>query len=69
MPDVEFPDEFGVPLLRSGIADHVWRIKETDPDTFKARVRRYFALAYPGWRVVRAQYPIIFLQDERRREA
>ncbi|MBB6689938.1 hypothetical protein H7B90_00840 [Cohnella xylanilytica] len=69
MPDVEFPDEFGQPLLRSGIADHVWRLKETDPKAFRARVKDYFALCYPGWRVVNAKYPDIYLQDERGREA
>ncbi|CAM3709294.1 hypothetical protein COLU111180_04300 [Cohnella lubricantis] len=69
MSDIEFPDEFGQPLLRSGIADHVWRLKETDPEAFRAKVIAYFALCYPGWRVVRAQYPTIYLQDERGQKA
>ncbi|MDB4868276.1 MAG: hypothetical protein JWR03_2609 [Cohnella sp.] len=63
--EVEYPDELGRPLLRSGISDEVWRLKDTDPESFKARVKAYFALCYPGWRVVRAQYPDIFLQDDR----
>jgi hypothetical protein len=66
--EVKYPDEYGRPLLQSRIADHVWRIKDKDPEEFKARVKAYFALAYPGWRVVRAQYPAIFLQEERRQE-
>jgi hypothetical protein len=65
--DVEHPDEFGRPLLRSGVSDRIWALLKTDRPAFRAEVKRYFALCYPGWTVVRAQYPIIYLRDDRER--
>ncbi|WP_081326402.1 MULTISPECIES: hypothetical protein [Paenibacillus] len=55
----------GKPLLRSMIGEHIWRIKESDPVAFKREVREYFVRGYPGWTVVRAKYPYIFLRDDR----
>jgi hypothetical protein len=62
---VEHPDEFGRPLLRSGVSDKTWALLKTDKAAFGRELRRYFAIAYPGWTVVRAKYPIVFLQDDR----
>ncbi|MCP3807162.1 hypothetical protein NLX78_07935 [Paenibacillus sp. Lou8.1] len=55
----------GKPLLRSMIGEHIWRIKESDPEAFKREVREYFARGYPGWTTIRAKYPYIFLRDDR----
>ncbi|GIO13567.1 hypothetical protein J19TS2_31220 [Cohnella xylanilytica] len=63
--DVEHPDEFGRPLLRSGVSDRIWTLLKTDKPAFQQEVRRYFELCYPGWTVVRAKYPDIFLRDDR----
>jgi len=68
-PEVEFPDEFGRPLLRSGVSDRIWALMKTDKAAFMREVKRYFALTYPGWTVVRAKYPDIFLRDDRERSA
>lgn len=67
MPEVQYPDEFGRPLLQSGVGERIWRLKDTDPDAFRREVREYFARGLPGWTVVRAKHPIIFLRDDRRR--
>lgn len=58
----------GQPLLRSMIGDRIWRLMESDPALFKQEVREYFARGYPGWSVVRAKYPHIYLRDDRRRD-
>lgn len=67
--EIEHPDEFGRPLVRSGVSDRIWRLKESDTKAFMSEVKRYFALIYPGYTVVRAKYPIIFLRDDRMRSA
>lgn len=67
MSDVLYPDEFGRPLLRSGVSDRIWALMQTDKPAFQRAVKAYFALAYPGWTVVRAKYPDIFLRDDRER--
>ncbi|WP_271751543.1 hypothetical protein [Cohnella sp. JJ-181] len=66
--DVEYPDEFGRPLLRSGVSDKIWALLKTDKAAFQQEIVRYFALCYPGWTVKRAKYPDIFLQDDRVKE-
>lgn len=53
------------PLLRSMIGDRIWRLMESDPAEFKREVREYFERGYPGFTVVRAKYPIIYLRDDR----
>ncbi|WP_145047895.1 hypothetical protein [Paenibacillus xylanexedens] len=58
----------GQPLLRSMIGDRIWRLMDSDPALFKQEVREYFARGYPGWMVVRAKYPHIYLRDDRGRE-
>lgn len=52
-------------LMRSSVNERIWELRKTDPEKFKEEVRAYFARAYPGWVVVRAKYPDIFLRDER----
>ncbi|QHT60646.1 hypothetical protein GXP70_12315 [Paenibacillus lycopersici] len=63
-------DEFGVPLMQSGVSDAIWELRKTDPAAFKVRVREYFAVAYPSFTVeaatVNEREKIIWLKDERR---
>jgi|GEM_PF-2497755 hypothetical protein len=62
-------DEYGAPLCRSGVSERIWALYHENPKEFKREVRDYFALGYPGWTVVKAnyQYRIIWLRDDRRR--
>ncbi len=60
-------DEFGQPLLQSMMGNRIWRLMRTDREAFKRETRQYFAKAYPGWTVVRVDYPIVFLRDDRGR--
>ena len=55
------------PLLRSSVSNELWDLLKTDPTEFKKRVQQYFAIGYPGWRVVRAdpKTKTIYLRDER----
>lgn len=64
-----FYDEYGVPLTRSNVAERIWSLYNTDQAAFKRKVRDYFALGYPGWSVVKANYQqrIIWIRDDRRR--
>lgn len=55
----------GQPLLRSMIGDRIWTLMDADPARFKQEVRTYFERGYPGWTVVRAKYPHIYLRDDR----
>ncbi|MEY8748584.1 hypothetical protein AB9M62_57025 [Bacillales bacterium AN1005] len=56
----------GQPLLRSMIGVRIWQLMDSEPDLFKQEVMDYFARGYPGWMVVRAKYPYIYLRDDRR---
>jgi hypothetical protein len=58
--------EGGLPLTRSGVGKRIWDLFETNPVQFKKEVIAYFATAYPGFTVVRAKYPDIYLRDDRR---
>jgi hypothetical protein len=49
-------------LLQSMISERIWKIKQSDQQQFISEVRRYFALGLPGYKVVRAKYPIIYLK-------
>ncbi|QGQ95839.1 hypothetical protein EHS13_13605 [Paenibacillus psychroresistens] len=51
-------------LLQSMIGDRIWRLRDTNQAEFINEVRRYFALGLPGYKVVRAKYPIIYLKKE-----
>lgn len=59
--------EGGLPLMKSGVSKRIWALLDKDPVTFKSEIIAYFAVAYPGFTVVRAKYPYIFLRDDRRR--
>ena len=59
----------GKPFLRSMIGNRIWALFDSDPAAFKREVREYFARGYPGWTVVRAKYPYIFLRDNRGQNA
>lgn len=52
-------------LMKSMISERIWQLYQTDPDAFRAAVREHFARGYPGWTVVRAKYPFIYLRDDR----
>lgn len=58
-------EAFDKPLTKSGISDRIWRLKDSDPERFKKEVREYFERGYPGFTVVRAKYPNIYLRDDR----
>jgi hypothetical protein len=64
--EVKYPDEYGRPLLQSGVGERIWALKDTDKQAFMREFKEYFARGLPGWTVVRAKYPIIFLRDDRR---
>ncbi|RJG26673.1 hypothetical protein DQX05_01175 [Paenibacillus thiaminolyticus] len=55
------------PLMKSMIGNRLWSLKDSDPEAFKREVRAYFERGYPGWTVVRAKYPLIYLRDDRGR--
>lgn len=57
--------EDGKPLLKSMVADWIWDLMATDPERFKKEVTAYFERGYPGFKVVRAKRPFIYLKDER----
>ncbi len=52
--------------MRSGVSKQIWDLLDKDPVAFKKEVIAYFAVAYPGFTVVRAKYPDIYLRDDRR---
>jgi hypothetical protein len=62
-------DEHGKPLLRSTMDGGVWEIYHSDPFEFKRKVKAYYALGYPGWTVVKANFELkaIWLRDDRRK--
>lgn len=53
-------------LLQSMMGNRIWRLMKSDPEAFQRETKAYFARAYPGWTVVRAKYPIIYLRDDRK---
>ncbi|MFF2909968.1 hypothetical protein [Paenibacillus sp. NPDC057934] len=55
----------GERIWTSMIADHIWELRSTDPEAFKMRVKEYFARGHPGFTVIRAKYPHIYIQDDR----
>ncbi|ASA26338.1 hypothetical protein B9T62_15135 [Paenibacillus donghaensis] len=58
----------GERIWRSMISERVWALKRADEEAFKQAVREHFALGRPGFRVLRAAYPYIYIQDERRHD-
>ncbi|MBY9081043.1 hypothetical protein KIH86_23095 [Paenibacillus sp. HN-1] len=58
-------NEFGGRVWTSMIGEHIWALKERDPEAFKAAVREYFNRGHPGFTVLRAKYPHIYIRDDR----
>ncbi|OXM84588.1 hypothetical protein CF651_18945 [Paenibacillus rigui] len=56
-----------VPLMQSSVSKRIWALMESHPEQFRQEVKDYFARAYPGFTVVRAKYPVIYLRDDRDR--
>lgn len=52
-------------IWKSMISERLWALRTVDEAAFKKAVRAYYAIAHPGFRVVRAAYPFIYIQDER----
>lgn len=48
-----------------GVGMHVWSLMQNDPEEFKRRVREHVTLCYPGYKVVKARRPDIYLIKER----
>ncbi|KUP22374.1 hypothetical protein AWJ19_27535 [Paenibacillus sp. DMB5] len=55
----------GERIWKSMIAEHVWQLRSSDPDAFKEAVKAHFARGHPGFTVIRAKYPHIYIQDDR----
>jgi len=53
--------------MKSMIGNRIWKLKDSDPESFKREVRIYFERGYPGWTVLSAKYPFIYLRDDRGR--
>lgn len=55
------------PLTQSGVGERIWQLAGEDIDEFNREVTRYFARAYPNFRVAEIDYKrkIIWLRDER----
>ncbi len=55
----------GERIWMSMISERLWALRPVDEEAFKTAVREYYAIAHPGFRVIRAAYPHIYIQDER----
>lgn len=57
----------GKPLTQSGVSDRIWALVGEDLEEFKREVRRYMALAYPGFTPVNYNFErrIVWLRDDR----
>lgn len=53
------------PFLKSMMGERIWRLYDTDKAAFKRETVAYFARGYPGWKVARVSYPLVYLRDER----
>ncbi|MDT3426105.1 hypothetical protein J2Z22_001625 [Paenibacillus forsythiae] len=58
----------GERIWTSMIGERIWALWD-DEEAFKREVREYFKRGYPGFSVVRAKYPYIYIQDDRGRQA
>ncbi|GGF72286.1 hypothetical protein GCM10010912_16750 [Paenibacillus albidus] len=50
------------PLTKSMVGNRIWALQKTDEAAFQRELVTYFALACPGYSIVRVEYPYIFLQ-------
>ncbi|MNC43298.1 hypothetical protein MKX34_17385 [Paenibacillus sp. FSL R5-0636] len=55
----------GERIWKSMISERLWALRSEGDEAFKQAVRAYYAIAHPGYRVIRAAYPYIYIQDER----
>lgn len=55
----------GERIWTSMIGEHIWALKEHDPEAFKTAVKEYFNRGHPGFTVIRAKYPHIYIRDDR----
>ncbi|ULO08911.1 hypothetical protein H1230_09120 [Paenibacillus sp. 19GGS1-52] len=62
-PEVIFND--GRPLMQSLIGPRIMDLLGTDLEAFEQEAIDYFALGYPGFRIVRFDHPVFYLKDER----
>ncbi|GIP61154.1 hypothetical protein J15TS10_49680 [Paenibacillus woosongensis] len=61
-------DWIGSPLLKSSVGDTIWQLRSQNENLFRQRLIDYFSLGYPGWSIVKVEYPLIYLRDDRRTE-
>jgi hypothetical protein len=53
------------PLMQSGVSKEIWSLQNGSPEIFAEQITSYFSKAYPGFTVVRAVYPTVYLRDDR----
>ncbi|MDO7908460.1 hypothetical protein Q5741_18835 [Paenibacillus sp. JX-17] len=54
--------------MKSMMGNRIWRLYNSDRAAFKEETLRYFSRGYPGWKVVRIDYPLVYLEDERNKQ-
>ncbi|MNW46237.1 hypothetical protein D3C74_235200 [compost metagenome] len=65
-PGVEMSELLGLPLLKSAVGEHIWDLqRQGQPQAFQQKLVEYFSKGYPGWSVVRFEYPTVYLRDDR----
>jgi hypothetical protein len=55
----------GERIWTSRVSEELWALRPIDEEAFRTAVRNHFALGHPSFRVIRAAYPYIYIQDER----
>lgn len=55
----------GERIWKSMIGERLWALRPVDEEAFKREVRDYYARGNPGFRVIKAAYPYIYIQDDR----
>jgi hypothetical protein len=62
-------DEYGVPLCRSNVGEHIWALYHSKPVEFKRKVLVHYERGMSGWTVdsVNYKHRTIWLKDDRGR--
>ena len=47
-----------------GVSVGIWNLMQNDPDEFKRKVREHVSLCYPGYKILKARRPDIYLVKE-----
>jgi len=47
-----------------GVSKDIWSLIQSDPNEFKRKVREHVKLCYPGYKVLKARHPDIYLVKE-----